>query len=420
MPKPEGNNENEEAEAVATEATTTHEHDDDNDDDDLPEAVAEIETEAVAAAEESQAAVATHLNHNNNFASVDLIKAYILNNTASIPDSSRPHATYTTEDSESKDANLMAAHNPFSSVSTFTMHNLGSMSSLFATTTGIDDAATTAAAVASLVGAGDHPITGSNCNKLDRLRDLMEEKLPSKQHEDITMIPLVYSAGSDRQEAASPTELDKLSRALQPKSKFKGGVAEGNSSNTKKRKEKSPAVKNFIEGSTTEKDVLMGRGGRSNHHPGNARYLEAKLSIQPRYRKATKEDKTGISQELVDIVKNWGGRFLKLDDNSQRWYEVDNITARKKASQTLREENTPDSRAQKRAKYSHKGNAAGGGKKSARTSAAVTAAAVAAAGVPIVVVEDAAAVDPETTTPTITTDHTTATEHPEAYQQTDV
>jgi hypothetical protein len=100
-----------------------------------------------------------------------------------------------------------------------------------------------------------------------------------------------------------------------------------------KHKEKSPAIKNFIEGNMTENDVLMGRGGRSNL--GNARYLEATRTIQPRYRNATKEQKMGISQELVDIVNKSGGRFLRLDNASQRWYEVDNLTARTKASQTL-------------------------------------------------------------------------------------
>lgn len=73
--------------------------------------------------------------------------------------------------------------------------------------------------------------------------------------------------------------------------------------------------------------------------------------MQSRYLAADKNAKTPISQELVDIVKKWGGRFLKLDADSNQWYEIDNLTARKKASQTLREINTPEERALKRAKY---------------------------------------------------------------------
>ena len=107
--------------------------------------------------------------------------------------------------------------------------------------------------------------------------------------------------------------------------------------------------KMFVEPS--EADVLLGRGGRTNNHPGNKRYLEAKDSMQERYLAADKNGKTPISQELVDIVKGWGGRFLKLDAPTNRWYEIDNTTARKKCSQTLREVNTPEERAAKRARY---------------------------------------------------------------------
>lgn len=102
-----------------------------------------------------------------------------------------------------------------------------------------------------------------------------------------------------------------------------------------------------------DKDVLMGRGGRTNNHPGNKRYLVEKDRIQPRYLKADKNEKTGISQELVDVVHGWGGRFLKLETDGVTWVEIDEKTARKKASQSLREINTPEVRAAKRAKYKH-------------------------------------------------------------------
>lgn len=118
---------------------------------------------------------------------------------------------------------------------------------------------------------------------------------------------------------------------------------------TRTRPNHDPEVMDYCE--VTDEDVLLGRGGRSNHHAGNKRYLIEKEKIQPRYLAADKEAKTGISQELVDIVENWGGRFLKLDEETNRWYKVKNIVARKKASQTLREMNTEQYRASKRAKY---------------------------------------------------------------------
>ena len=119
---------------------------------------------------------------------------------------------------------------------------------------------------------------------------------------------------------------------------------------SKRRRKSTESNRDYVE--PTNEDVLMGRGGRSNNHPGNKKYLHAKDSMQERYMKASKEEKTGISQELVDLVHGWGGRFLKLEDGGH-WYVVDNKTARKKASQTLRELNTPEERAAKRAKYGH-------------------------------------------------------------------
>jgi len=118
-----------------------------------------------------------------------------------------------------------------------------------------------------------------------------------------------------------------------------------------KKNTRIPEVKNYYE--PADVDVLLGRGGRANNHPGNKKYLELKDTIQARYMAADKNEKTAISQELVDIVnKEWKGKFLKLDTDTNRWYEVDNATARKKCSQSLREVNTPEVRAAKRARYS--------------------------------------------------------------------
>jgi hypothetical protein len=108
----------------------------------------------------------------------------------------------------------------------------------------------------------------------------------------------------------------------------------------------------------TDVDVLLGRGGLVNIHPGNQAYLRRKERLQNRYLTATKDEKTEISQELVDWIHACGGRFLQRSDHDKTcWHEVDNTRARKKASQTLREVNTPETRAYKRIKYSgQKGN----------------------------------------------------------------
>lgn len=101
----------------------------------------------------------------------------------------------------------------------------------------------------------------------------------------------------------------------------------------------------------TEIDILLGRGGRSNNHPGNKRYLEEVNALKHCYRSSSKNERTDWSQCLVDYVHAYGGRFLRFDREASQWYEVPNRIARKKASQALREENTPESRAKKRQRY---------------------------------------------------------------------
>jgi hypothetical protein len=117
----------------------------------------------------------------------------------------------------------------------------------------------------------------------------------------------------------------------------------------KRARSTSTATRKYL--AVTDTDVLLGRGGRTNNHAGNKDYLLEKERIQERYLKASKQTKTGIAQELVDYVHARGGRFLKLDEATDQWYEVSNIVARKKCSQSLREINTPEERASKRARY---------------------------------------------------------------------
>jgi hypothetical protein len=120
----------------------------------------------------------------------------------------------------------------------------------------------------------------------------------------------------------------------------------------KKRKPRKivPEVKLFVKFS--DKDVLFGRGGRSNHHIGNKIYREIVTAQQERYRACDKNEKTKVAQTIVDRVQNnIGGRFLELDTATGKWFLVPNVVARRKVGQALRENNTEQARAAKRAKY---------------------------------------------------------------------
>jgi|Transcript_16399 hypothetical protein len=91
----------------------------------------------------------------------------------------------------------------------------------------------------------------------------------------------------------------------------------------------------------TDKDVLCVRGGEGNNHPGNKTYLEFVEEKKYDYEEITKEiphwksKKTEISQQVVDHVHEYGGRFLGKANGV--WIEVEDSVARKKSSQALRE-----------------------------------------------------------------------------------
>mmetsp|Transcript_17532 Transcript_17532/g.43092 ORF Transcript_17532/g.43092 Transcript_17532/m.43092 type:complete len:121 (-) Transcript_17532:258-620(-) len=101
-------------------------------------------------------------------------------------------------------------------------------------------------------------------------------------------------------------------------------------------------------------DVLLGRGGGSNHHKGNIAYRKRILSLQPSYKNLDRDAKTGMSEEVVAWVQARKGRFLKRESKSSPWYIVTDATARQKVSQALREDHTPEGRALKKSRTSYK------------------------------------------------------------------
>ncbi len=87
-----------------------------------------------------------------------------------------------------------------------------------------------------------------------------------------------------------------------------------------------------------DSDVLCGRGGLTNHHPGNIRFREFVAEEKSRYVGLgnSKKEKTYFSEHILRTVHNYGGRFLKKD-KAGKWFVVDNDVARTKCSQALRE-----------------------------------------------------------------------------------
>jgi hypothetical protein len=127
-----------------------------------------------------------------------------------------------------------------------------------------------------------------------------------------------------------------------------------------RRGQLTPKEKVYVH--VTAKDVLMGRGGCSNHHVGNDTYRQHVISLQLHYKQVLRQDKTKCSEQVVQWVKDRGGRFLQKDtttttstttrrndttstssasgsaSSSGQWYIVTDQMARSKVSQALREE----------------------------------------------------------------------------------
>jgi hypothetical protein len=81
-------------------------------------------------------------------------------------------------------------------------------------------------------------------------------------------------------------------------------------------------------------DVLFGRGKLIQEHVGNQRYRKIVESYRERYEQALKVEKTYIAKEIVQIVKDSGGRFLKSANVG--WTEVSTDIAREKVSHSFR------------------------------------------------------------------------------------
>jgi len=87
-------------------------------------------------------------------------------------------------------------------------------------------------------------------------------------------------------------------------------------------------------------DVLCGRGGLTNHHPGNVFFRQLVRKMQADYVRAIRCEKAQIAHHIVEKVRCQSppGRFLKKDKhNPGIWVDIGNEKAREKTSQALRE-----------------------------------------------------------------------------------
>lgn len=86
-------------------------------------------------------------------------------------------------------------------------------------------------------------------------------------------------------------------------------------------------------------DVLSGRGGSVNAHPGNIQFREWVSIRKTEYNLAkNKDNKANICMDVIQKVYNLGGRFLGRDPSSSGWWvELEEERIMAKVSQALRE-----------------------------------------------------------------------------------
>lgn len=86
-----------------------------------------------------------------------------------------------------------------------------------------------------------------------------------------------------------------------------------------------------------DNDVLSGRGGGTNCHPGNRNFRDLINLHRRAYLKARNNDKSAISRAVVRSIRETGGRFIRKDKNEGLWFEIGDDAAREKTGQALRQ-----------------------------------------------------------------------------------
>ncbi|KAL3924666.1 MAG: hypothetical protein SGILL_000903 [Bacillariaceae sp.] len=133
-----------------------------------------------------------------------------------------------------------------------------------------------------------------------------------------------------KQEAAASA----MMHAIEDMNAAGRGVGNSNSSNhlSVPLQQQQHLIKRIIV--PTNVDVLLGRGRPFQEHAGNMRCNFVVVAAMEEYEQVSRNDKTGVSRNVISKIKGYGGRFLKQNDGV--WEEVDDAEALKKISHSFR------------------------------------------------------------------------------------
>lgn len=91
-----------------------------------------------------------------------------------------------------------------------------------------------------------------------------------------------------------------------------------------------------------DQDVVCGKDKLSHSHVGNRQFRKIIHSYSWNYQNASRRDeKTRITSEIIGMITREGGRFVKLDESSGTWVEIDAAATHDKVSHSLRSARNP-------------------------------------------------------------------------------
>jgi hypothetical protein len=85
-------------------------------------------------------------------------------------------------------------------------------------------------------------------------------------------------------------------------------------------------------------DICCGRGKGKWNSPGNHRFKELIQNFLPEYAEAkAKADKSRIVETVVSLIQEGGGRFVKQDEITGKWYPINSTQTRSKVAHAIRD-----------------------------------------------------------------------------------
>lgn len=171
-----------------------------------------------------------------------------------------------------------------------------------------------------------------------------KEEKDKKAPEDDDCEDEAESEAEDHAEEDAQDE-DKSEKKIDDESQTASPKKEGKPDTKKTKEEEAARKKKYASWPMRDikephqNDVMYGRGGGTNHHPGNKIYRKTVEDRKLDYVNSKRLDKPLVA---LEIIREWRaqsppGRFLKLDEKTGLWHDVGDKKAREKTSQALRE-----------------------------------------------------------------------------------